>query len=195
MLGAGFFSYTSIGMRDVRVEYPQDLAGLRIRTFATPHNQLLEAIGAAPVAMSGGEVYLAMQTGVIEGYFQSAVSVISRKLYEVTDYWIATPIAQNLVLYTINEQVWNKIPREYQLIMEGAATEVFRGWFPPQMEAADRWVESEAKEQGLELVILPDVGVWKEVAAAVWDLWEKDAGPEATQLIKLVNEARNWSLE
>ena len=54
--------------RDRPVERTEDLAGLKIRTMENPlHLRAFEAFGANPLPMAYGEVYTALEQGVIDG--------------------------------------------------------------------------------------------------------------------------------
>lgn len=63
---------------------PEKLQGFRMRIQGSPiQTKIFSAIGAAPQVISGGEVYNAIQTGVIEGAENSANVFEALKWYEV----------------------------------------------------------------------------------------------------------------
>jgi C4-dicarboxylate-binding protein DctP len=73
---------------------PADFAGLKIRGLNKLFDAGLSAMGAAPSAMPGSEVYQALQTGVIDAGFTGVEAANSRKFYEVQKYGVAssTPV-------------------------------------------------------------------------------------------------------
>ena len=69
------------------VKSAADLKGLKIRTIQTPtYVAALNAMGAAATPMAFGEVYTALQTGVLDGFEHSSAIIYSNKFYEVTKY-------------------------------------------------------------------------------------------------------------
>ena len=100
----------SWGFRNVvtakkEVKTPEDLKGLKIRTIQTPtYVAALNAMGAAATPMAFGEIYTALQTGVVDGIEHSSAIIYSNKFYEVTKYIALT---EHLFGGTIT--VWSKI--------------------------------------------------------------------------------------
>lgn len=78
-------------MTNVPVHTVADLEGLRIRV---PNNRIqalgFEAMGAAATGMALGDVYQALQTGVIDGVENPLSVLYGRMFHEVTDYIILT---------------------------------------------------------------------------------------------------------
>ncbi|AZV78905.1 TRAP transporter substrate-binding protein [Parasedimentitalea marina] len=70
---------------------PDDLAGFRLRLPGIPvWVDIWSALGAQTVVVPATEIYLAMQTGQVDGHENSLVSPYSRKLYEVQSHLIKT---------------------------------------------------------------------------------------------------------
>jgi len=70
---------------------PADFVGIKIRGLNSMVDSSLRALGAAPSAMSGSEVYQAMQTGVIDAGLTDVSAAYSRKYYEVQEYGSVSP--------------------------------------------------------------------------------------------------------
>ena len=71
---------------------PDDFKGMKIRGLVPAFNASLEALGAAPVSMSGSEVYQSLATGVIDGGLTGIDAAHSRKYYEVQDHFTVVPV-------------------------------------------------------------------------------------------------------
>lgn len=69
----------------------EDFEGVKIRGLNKLVDEALLAVGAAPVAMPGSEVYQALQTGVIDAGLTDISAAYSRKYYEVQRYGTVTP--------------------------------------------------------------------------------------------------------
>ena len=71
---------------------PKDFEGVKIRGLNPTVDAGLEALGAAPSAMSGSKVYQALSTGVIDAGLTDISATWSRKYYEVQDQIVASPL-------------------------------------------------------------------------------------------------------
>ena len=70
------------------IKTPADMKGLKIRVQETAlMMDLISALGASPVALAYGDVYSAMQTGVIDGAENNWPSFESSKHYEIAKYF------------------------------------------------------------------------------------------------------------
>ena len=100
-----------------KVGRPQGLGGLKIRSTST-YNPFVKALGAVPVKMHSGEIYLAMERGVVDGYIQPILGIDFRKLYEVSDYFVDHPFYEGSnPVVVLNLDVWNKLPQHLKDLM------------------------------------------------------------------------------
>ncbi|MDO4301501.1 MAG: TRAP transporter substrate-binding protein [Clostridia bacterium] len=71
------------------VKSPDDLKGLKLRVQQSPSNvSMVKAFGAAAAPMSFGEVYTAIQQGVIDGAENNELALTNNKHGEVAKYYI-----------------------------------------------------------------------------------------------------------
>jgi tripartite ATP-independent transporter DctP family solute receptor len=81
------------------IKVPADLNGLKIRTPADPMTvDIFQALGAATQQISFGELYIALQQGVVDGQENPLANIHSAKLHEVNKFislsghkWESTP--------------------------------------------------------------------------------------------------------
>ena len=79
------FRQVSNNVRPIKT--PADFKGLKIRTTDAPIiHDAFKALGAIPVSVSGGEIYTALQTRLVDGGDITLVSVESSKFYEVQKF-------------------------------------------------------------------------------------------------------------
>lgn len=71
---------------------PADFEGVKIRGLNPTVDAGLQALGAAPSAMSGSKVYQALSTGVIDAGLTDISATWSRKYFEVQDQIVASPL-------------------------------------------------------------------------------------------------------
>ena len=71
------------------INTPDDLKGLKLRVQQSPSNvSMVKAFGAAAAPMSFGEVYTAIQQGVIDGAENNELALTNNKHGEVAKYYI-----------------------------------------------------------------------------------------------------------
>ncbi|MCB1376324.1 MAG: TRAP transporter substrate-binding protein DctP, partial [Rhodobacteraceae bacterium] len=105
---------------------PADFAGLKIRGLNKLFDAGLAAMGAAPSAMPGSEVYQALQTGVLDAGFTGVKAANSRKFYEVQKYGAASNIILAFDNLVVNPAWWNGLPPDIRGAIQKAADAAVR---------------------------------------------------------------------
>src|SRR5215472_10844106 len=73
------------------VKTPEDLAGLKIRTLPNPIiTECLRLMGAAATPLAFGEIYTALQAGVLDGLEHDPPTILASKFYETSKYYALT---------------------------------------------------------------------------------------------------------
>lgn len=100
------------------IRKPEDLKGLRIRTPGAPiWQESIRSLGAAPVALPFGEIYLAMQQKAIDGADLVYRNVTGAKLYEVAKYISETRHILLINFEVISKKFFDSLPPDYQKIL------------------------------------------------------------------------------
>src|ERR1700759_3390847 len=73
------------------VKTPEDLAGLKIRTLPNPIiTECLRLMGAAATPLAFGEIYTALQAGVLDGREHGPPTILASKFYETAKNYALT---------------------------------------------------------------------------------------------------------
>jgi TRAP-type transport system periplasmic protein len=73
------------------VKTPEDLAGLKIRTLPNPViTECLRLMGAAATPLAFGEIYTALQAGVLDGLEHDPPTLVASKFFETAKYYALT---------------------------------------------------------------------------------------------------------
>src|SRR3979411_350751 len=73
------------------VKTPEDLAGLKIRTLPNPFiTECLRLMGAAATPLAFGEIYTALQAGVLDGLEHDPPTILASKFYETSKHYALT---------------------------------------------------------------------------------------------------------
>lgn len=110
------------------INTPADLNGVKIRTpKSTWRVKMFSAWGANPTPMSFSEVFVALQTGVIDGQENPYTNISAAKLNEVQKYLSVTGHVYTPSYLTAGASQWAKLPEDVRQILEKTAVDV-QGW-------------------------------------------------------------------
>ena len=144
-----------------------DFKGLKLRVSNDPvMNGMVEGLGANPTIVSFGELYSALQTGVVDGAEQPIANYKSNAFPEVANNLILDGHTLGAVQAVITDNAWNKLTENQQAaVMEAAAdTQAFNA---DLSESAENKVLDELKSSGCNVVDVPDKTPWQEACAKV----------------------------
>jgi len=106
------------------IKTPEDAKGLKIRTMENPvHIQAWKTAGVNPTPMAWGEVYGALQQGVIDGQENPVAVILQVKVYEVQKQLALTQHVYSPAVLIMSARRWNQLPKEDQEIILQAARE------------------------------------------------------------------------
>ena len=144
-----------------------DFKGLKLRVSNDPvMNGMVESLGANPTVVSFGELYSALQTGVVDGAEQPIANYKSNAFPEVANNLILDGHTLGAVQAVITDNAWNKLTENQQAaVMEAAAdTQAFNA---DLSETAENKVLDELKSSGCNVIDVPDKAPWQEACAKV----------------------------
>ncbi len=169
-------SGTDLQTREKPVRVPADIKGLKLRSTSTPVElAVVRAYGANPTPVDWGQLYTAIQQGVVDGNAGTPLPpYASIKLYEVTKHYLAIGFRNNLFPIYMNQKKFDSLtPRQQAALMEAAAqTEALAGQFGrDKVKAAIAEVEKAGvriyhpnKDEMAQWISVREK-VWQEVAA------------------------------
>jgi tripartite ATP-independent transporter DctP family solute receptor len=97
------------------------LAGMKIRVPDQPNSVAAwKALGAVPTPMNLSEVYLSLQTGVVDGQENPLATIISSKFYEVCKFINMTNHSVQSVPLFINTKVYESLSPALKAILDEA---------------------------------------------------------------------------
>lgn len=85
-----------------------DLKGFKIRTNPF-YDPLVGALGGATVKIAGGEVYSAIEKGVVDGATWPAFGAIDFKWYEVSKHMVRPRFGEVVYCFLVNLDKWNQL--------------------------------------------------------------------------------------
>ena len=135
------------------IKTPDDLKGLKIRVQQSPASvNMANAFGAAASPMSFGEVYTAIQQGVIDGAENNELALTSNKHGEVAKYFSYNKHQMVPDVLVANLKFLNGLSKEDRAVFEKAAkisTQVEQEEWDKQVEEAKEYAQ---KEMGVKFL-------------------------------------------
>lgn len=104
------------------VKTPEDVKGLKIRTMENPiHLAAWKQLGANPTPMAFGELFSAMQQGVVDGQENPWATIYLQNFFEVQKYATDTGHVYSPFVLMISQKFWDKLPTDLQDVIMDAA--------------------------------------------------------------------------
>ena len=133
------------------VNTPADLQGLKIRTpKSTWRVKMFTEWGANPTPMSFSEVFVALQTGVIDGQENPYTNIWSAKFPEVQKYLSVTGHVYSPAYPTVSKDRFAALDPDIQKILRETAVEV-ADWARAKGEEADGGLRDKLEAAGMQV--------------------------------------------
>ena len=173
----GLFTNTEIAS-------PEDLAGVRIRTYDRSSSRFVELIGAEPTLIPASEVPQAFATGIIDGMITSSMTGVDTHVWEHARYYIDAATNHPTNMLIINANVWNGLDADtQQAIREAAQRAEERAWEVMQTIEAD----SKATLRDHGMAVVPPSAALEDAMRQAGEImqreWIERAGAEAESLL------------
>lgn len=156
------------------IETPEDMAGLKIRVQNSELAiDIVEALGASATPMEYGEVYSALQTGVIDGAENNIPSYYTSNHFNVAEYFTVNGYQGTPEVLLASENFWNELSEEDQEAFREAALESVEVQREAWSELTEEGREA-VVEAGSELIEVDDISEWREAVQPVYDKYGDD---------------------
>ena len=145
----------------------EDLAGLKIRVSNDPvMNGMVEGLGASPTVVAFGELYSALQTGVVDAAEQPIANYKSNAFPEVANNLILDGHTLGAVQVIITDEAWNSMTPAQQEAMTEAG-KIASEYCRSMSEEKENAVLDQLKAEGCNVVEVADITPWQEACKAV----------------------------
>ena len=149
---AGSRSFYTI---DKPIRTPDDLAGMKIRVMRSiTAVEMIRALGGSATPISWGELYTALQSGVVDGAENNPPSLYTSRHYEVCKYYSLDEHTTIPDVLVVSKFVWDKLSDQEQQWLQQAADDSAilerKLWAESEKESLD-----EVQKAGVE-IIYPD---------------------------------------
>ena len=184
MVGIAYFY---AGSRNIYSSKPirslADVKGMKLRVPESPiFMSLCESFGCSGTPMSVGELYTALQTGVVDGAENAPIFYFSQKHYEAAPYITMTEHIMTPDVVVMSKSYLESLPQEYQDAIRQAGNEMMQHerelWFSQEEDAVEK-----LKEEGVEVIEI-DKTEFKNAAEKVWEDYTEIVGQDMIDKIQ-----------
>ena len=185
---------TPNGFRHVFLNRPaRSLAGMRGMKVRTPENRgiinAIRAIGANPTPIPSGEMYSAIQTGVVDGMENNFETIYQFKIHEVTQYGVLTQhVFIDEILFANKNFVASLDPDDRRIFME--VSEIGGQMYADHRTTSESEYRKMLEDLGIEFIDV-DLAEFRN-SAGVQELWNEVIAtlPAARSIIDAINAVR-----
>lgn len=169
--------------KDRPVQSPADLEGLKLRTQeSATAMELVRRLGGSPTPIAWGELYSALQQGIVDGAENNPPSFQLSGHYEIARYYTLNEHTRVPDVLLISDGVWTDLTEEEKGWLSEAvasSTERQRDLWKTAVEEALREVEAAGVE-----VSRPDPAPFADAVEAMYDSYRDD--PAVYDLIERI---------
>ncbi len=182
---ANYHVYSAVPVNSVA-----DFKGMRIRSTPT-YKDLILALGAHPVTTTHGEIYTALERGVVQAVCSPAFGMLEMGWHVKVKYIIHPPFYQQDQTIIFNLDTWKKLPPDLQKLADEVMMQIEKEsetFIKGRMEAA----HADLMKAGLKDITLSDADKFLEFAYdAAWkDVLSKSDPTTGPQMRRLWTEPK-----
>lgn len=178
----GFRAFTS----NKPIRRPGDLKGQKIRIQSSKVTEAqMRDVGALPQVLAFGELYQALQTGVVDGQENPVTHVWTQKFYEVQKYMALTNHSYHGYVVIANRKFWEGLPPDIRAALNGALKET-TAYFYAMAKAEDEAAIESVRKTGRTEIYTPtpaEMNEWKAAFLRVHREMEGRVGKELLEAI------------
>lgn len=176
--------------KNTPIQTPDDLRGLKIRVMQSPTAiRLIKTMGGSPTPVSWGELYTALQQGVVEGAENNLPSFYTSRHYEICKNFSLDEHSSIPDILVMSTQIYNKLSAEQKKWIQEAADEA-------SVKQRELWETAEIKaleaikEEGVKITY-PNKELFKEES----DQIIQDLKVEEPDLYTIIQKIKNLGNE
>lgn len=187
--GIKVLGYFENGVRNMTnnvrpITKPEDVEGLKIRVMEQPvYIEMIKSLGGNPTPMAFGELFTALQQGVVDGQENPAAHIYTKRFFEVQKYISLTQHTYSAEPMLISMITWKKLNADQQKVLQEAASEA-KDWQRQLAIDLESGYWDKIRESGKsEILVDVDKDAFKQATKPVWDMFEDKVGADTIKAI------------
>ena len=175
LFGLGFYDSGSRSFytKEKPILVPEDLEGMNIRTQESPTAMaMVDVMGGSATPLSFGELYTALQAGVVDGAENNPPSFYLTRHYEVCKYYSIDEHTSIPDVLLISTMTWSSLSDQEQAWLRDSVYESER-YQRVLWEEAENYALEQVKEAGVE-IFYPDKQPFMAGVESMYSAYEAD---------------------
>lgn len=169
-----------IATKSVKLEAPANFKGMKIRNNSSYLIPVFEDLGAVPTSIRVSEVYLSLQTGVIDAAISSPESMCTYKYQEICKYCLETPLYGGFMIGMMNKKSYESMDDETRALFDKINQEYMEMQLQNCIDKEYNISEKTLKDGGMEFYEASD--------ALMKDVFEKYVQQGKDTYVKKMND-------
>jgi tripartite ATP-independent transporter DctP family solute receptor len=172
------------GTKEKALRTTEDWKGQKIRVPGAVPAEVVKSMGGVPATIAATEVYMALQTGTVDGTNFPLTSFYDRKLYEVTKFLTLADVSLDPDVVVINERTWSRLDKTRQDAITGCAAEAEKDVRAAEAKLRQEYIAL-LREKGMQVIELsPEQrAAWRKATESIVQQFVAKNGPEAQKLV------------
>ncbi|MEO8281434.1 MAG: TRAP transporter substrate-binding protein [Ideonella sp.] len=170
---------------------PADAKGLKFRIQSSDVLEAqFKAVGANPQKLSFGEVYQALQTGVVDGQENTWSNIYTQKFHEVQKTIAETNHGVIDYMVIANTAWWDKLPADIRKGLTEAMAESIKIGNKIAYDEGESYRKKIVDDKKAEVLKLTkaEVGLWRTAMKPVWAKFEGEIGKDLIEAAEKSNK-------
>lgn len=168
--------------KNTPINSPADLKGLKIRVMENPSSiRMMELFSASATPMAYGDIYTALQQGVLDGAENNPTALTLGKHGEVAKYYSFDEHTRIPDFLIVSTSTWEKIPENYQKVIKEAAVASTEAHKVMWKESVDSSIKEAQEKYGVEFVY-PDKKAFQDAVQPMYE--ELKEKPEVYAIVE-----------
>lgn len=174
--------------KEAPIETPEDLAGLKVRVMNSQSAfNMVRALGGSPTPVSFGELYTALQQGVVDAAENNPPSFYTSRHYEICKHYAIDEHTTLPDVVVVSTYLWNSLNDQQKSWLQEAADRSVdfqkQAWATSVEESLN-----EVKKAGVQ-VYYPDKSPFQQQVQGLYDEFKDN--PALYELIEKIQQAAN----
>jgi len=168
------------------VSAPADVKGLRVRVMENPIQvDIWKTLGANPTSMAFGEVFSALEQGVVDGQENPWATIYSSKFNEVQKYGSDTRHVYTPFIIMASQKMFDGLSAEDKTIVQEAA-EATRDYDRTVSRQYSDYAKAQLKAGGMQITDLSpeQLAAFQQATKPVYDKWAPQIGTELVSQVQ-----------
>ena len=166
---------------NIKIESMDDFKGVNIRTIDDKfQKEFWNALGCNATPLAFGELYIALQQGLMDAQENPLDTIVNNNLGEVQKYIIMTDHVPFISTFIMNKAFYESMPEEYQelvtTILDEIAADDLKNYESINQNALDKLIN----DTGCEVIELSSdvLDQMRALAEPIWDSMQEELGTE-----------------